>query len=174
VSTSASGTEWINSYGFDAYWTYRVDLVGAPAEYVTPAINGYETHEVCRGGDNHIGFDVYNTSSPPPAGYDPAQGAPPAPTSSPQLTYTHNVPYLFDQTFEVIGNYTVDASTDLGKPFVDLLNGLCARRGQHHMLVHADDADHLRPGQARETVQGPELQRGRGLAAETGRGPTQG
>ena len=33
---------------------------------------------------------------------------------------------MFDQTIEVAGNYTVDASTDLGAPFVNVLNALCS------------------------------------------------
>ena len=62
------------------------------------------------------------------AGYDAngSSGAAPGPQiADPQLTYQHNVPYLFDQTIEAVGNYTVDASTNLGAPFVDVLNTLC-------------------------------------------------
>lgn len=115
-------------YGFDAYFTYRVDVLGGAPEYATVAIWGAETHGVCFGGDNHPGFAVYFTPAPPPANYDPGAsggGPPGAETADPQLTNQHNVPYLFDQSFQIVGNYTVDASTNLGAPFVNVLNTLC-------------------------------------------------
>jgi hypothetical protein len=116
------------SYGFDAYFTYQVDVLGGPPEYATVAIWGAETHGICFGGDNHPGFAVYFTPAPPPSNYDPGAsgGAAPGPqTSNPQLTYQHNVPFLFDQSFQIVGNYTVDASGSLGAPFVNILNSLC-------------------------------------------------
>ena len=69
----------------------------------------------------------------------------PAPqTANPQLAVQLNTPTLFDPTISAVGNFNVDASTDLGQPFVDLLNSACAAR-QHLVLVHPDDADHVRP-----------------------------
>jgi hypothetical protein len=124
-------------FGFDAYITYRVDVVDGPPEYVTLAISGAESHNPfptdCGpfpAGDHHPEFDVFITTAPPPFGaYDPAAspGTPPAPqVTNPQLTYSHNVPQLFDQTVAVVGDYKIDASTDQGQPFVDLLNALCS------------------------------------------------
>jgi hypothetical protein len=116
-------------YGYDAYFTYRVDLVGAPSEYVTVGISQLEVSfpTGCGLGGQHARADVYITTAPPPPGWHPAVLTPPAPSpANQQLTYSHNVPYLFDQSFAVVGNYTVDASTDQGQPFVDLLNSLCS------------------------------------------------
>ena len=121
--------------GYDAYMTYRVDVLDGPPEYVTLAISQAKSHSptTCFGhfpqGDHDPRFDVYITSAPPPSGYDPAAspGTPPATqTPNPQLTYQHNVPYLYDQFFQIVGNYTVDASTNLGQPFVAVLNALCS------------------------------------------------
>ena len=123
-----------NAYDFDAYMTYRVDVLGGPPEYANVVIWGSWTDNYCLGRQVggpvvNPGFAVYFTSSPPPAGYDAngSSGAAPGPQiAAPQLTYQHNVPYLFDQTIEAVGNYTVDASTNLGAPFVDVLNTLCS------------------------------------------------
>jgi hypothetical protein len=78
-------------------------------------------------GSSYPRLDVWDTTAPPPAGYDSGSSpAAPAPqTANPQVTYSHNVPDLFDQTFQIAGNYTVDASTDLGAPFVSVLNTIC-------------------------------------------------
>jgi hypothetical protein len=118
-----------DKYGFDAYMTYRVDVAGGPPEYANLVIWGEWTHNLCLGGNNDPGFAVYFTSAPPPSTYDPwdsGGAAPPAQLSSSQLTFQHNQPYLYDQTLGLAGNYTIDASTDLGAGFVDLLNTLCS------------------------------------------------
>ena len=115
-------------YGYDAYFTYRVDVVGGPPEYVTVGISQLEVSSPtgCFLSGRHARADVYITTAPPPPGWHPALLTPPsASPANQQLTYAHNVPQLFDQTISIQGNYTVDASTNLGKPFVDLLNTLC-------------------------------------------------
>jgi hypothetical protein len=117
---------------FDAWMTYRVNVVGGPPEYVTVMILGSYAHGICFGrpndnDDGYPGFGVADSTGPPPSGWDVSQGTPPgAQTPNPQLTYSHNVPYLFDQTVAATGNFTIDASTPQGQPFVDLLNSLCS------------------------------------------------
>ncbi len=117
-------------FGYDAWVTYRVDVLGgAPAEYVTFTVSQC----YCTGtyGTSLPLLMVWDTTAPPPPGYDPGPmaltppGGPTAQTANPQVTYSHNVPTLFDQTFAVAGNYTIDASTPQGQPFVDLLNSIC-------------------------------------------------
>jgi hypothetical protein len=117
-----------DKYGFDAYITYRVNVLGGPPEYATLLIAGEWINNLCLGGKGDPGFGVVFTSAPPPAGYDPwnANGVPPpGQIANPQLTYQHNVPFLYDQSFGITGNYTVDGSSDLGAPFVDLASSLC-------------------------------------------------
>lgn len=112
---------------FDGYFTYRVDVLAGSPEYVTVAISGLAENGSC--GSAAAQIYVYDTTAPPPPGYDAAasQGTPPAAqTPNPQVTYSHNSPYLYDQSFQIVGNYTVDASTNLGAPFVDVLNALCS------------------------------------------------
>lgn len=119
------------TYSFDAYMTYRVDVLGGAPEYATVVIWGNWNRNICGpdgGGSLDPGFAVYFTSSPPPPGYDAwnmAGAAPSAEIANPQLTYQHNVPTAYDQTFQITGNYTVDASTNLGQGFVNVLNTLC-------------------------------------------------
>ena len=123
-----------NAFDYNAYLTYKVDVLGGPPEYANVVIWGSWTDNYCLGrslGGPVVdpGFAVYFTSSPPPAGYDPnsVSGAAPGPQiADPQLTYQHNAPNLFDQTIEAVGDYTVDASTNLGAPFVNVLNTLCS------------------------------------------------
>jgi hypothetical protein len=123
-----------DAFDYDAYLTYQVNVLGGPPEYANVVIWGTYTDNLCLGahGVNDPllpGFAVYFTSSPPPPGYDAlnASGAAPGPQiANPQLTYQHNVPNLFDQSFQAVGNYTVDASTNLGAPFVNVLNTLCS------------------------------------------------
>jgi hypothetical protein len=119
-----------SDYDFDAYITYRVDVLGGPPEYANLVINGVWNQNACLNGGHFSdpGFSVYFTSAPPPSNYDAwdaGGAAPSAQIPSPQLTYAHNVPYTYDQTFQITGNYTVDASTDLGAPFVSVLNAIC-------------------------------------------------
>jgi hypothetical protein len=112
--------------GYDAWVTYRVDVLGGGPEYVTFAISqAWDSGDY---GSNYPALAVWNTTAPPPAGYDPGPNpnAPPATqTARPQVTYSHNVPYLFDQTFGVAGNWTVDAQSPLGRAFDDALNAIC-------------------------------------------------
>ncbi len=127
---SDEGTNCIgpDRYGFDAYITYRVNVVGGPPEYATVVIWGKWTQNYCFGGSTDPNFSVFFTAAPPSSKYDAwnsGGAAPSAQIGKPQLTYQHNVPYLYDQSFQIAGNYTVDASTDLGAPFVDVLNAMC-------------------------------------------------
>ena len=61
------------TYSFDAYMTYRVDVLGGAPEYATVVIWGNWNRNICGpdgGGSLDPGFAVYFTSSPPPPGYD--------------------------------------------------------------------------------------------------------
>ena len=110
--------------GYDGYFTYRVDVVGGAPEYITVGIS--QCH--CTGvyGNTEASLQVWNTVAPPPAGYDPASLVTPGPeTANPQLAAQLNTPTLFDPNISAVGNFTVDASTAQGKPFVDLLNSAC-------------------------------------------------
>lgn len=119
-------------YGYDGYFTYRVDPLGAPSEYLTVAITQLAVSfdgTGCGLSGRYPEVDVYVTSAPPPAGWNPADhpGTPPAAgPSTPQTTYTHNTPTLFDQSFSIAGNWTVDAQSPLGRAFDDMLNAFCS------------------------------------------------
>jgi hypothetical protein len=112
-------------FGYDAYFTYRVDVLGGGTpEYVTLAISQCE----CSGtyGTGHAAVQVFNTVAPPPAAYDPASLGPPGPQTVNAQLAAQPGPQAYDYTISAVGNFNVDASTDLGKPFVDLLNSACA------------------------------------------------
>jgi hypothetical protein len=126
IELPAFGNLFSTKFGYDAWVTYRVDVLGGAPEYVTFTVS--QCYCTFTYGSSYPALDVWNTSGPPPASYDPGPdpNAPPATqTASPQITYSHNVPYLYDQSFQIAGNYTVDASTDLGAPFVSVLNTIC-------------------------------------------------
>lgn len=126
INISAFGPGAGFESGYDGWVTYRVDVLGGAPEYVTFTVS--QAYDSGTYGSSDPTLDVWDTTAPPPAGYDPG-GNPNAPpstqTASPQITYSHNNPQLYDQTFQIAGNYTVDASTDLGAPFVAVLNTLC-------------------------------------------------
>jgi hypothetical protein len=116
----------LKRYGYDAFMTYRVDILGGPAEYVTVALSQAQ----CFGeyGDCRPALRQFITTQPPPANYDPATNveAPPAPlVVNPQFTFQVFHPQDWDLTYTPIGAWTVDASTDLGASFVNLLNSYC-------------------------------------------------
>lgn len=116
-------------YGYDAYFTYRVDPLGAPSEYLTVGMSQLQTSSIggCTVASQTARADVYITSAPPPPGWHPAMLTPPGPApAKPQTTYTHNLPFLFDQTFGVAGDWTVDADTAQGRSLDDALNTICA------------------------------------------------
>ena len=112
-------------YGYDAYMTYRVDVLGGPAEFVTVAISQAESTGSY--GTAHPAIDVYNTTAPPPAGWDPGfRNAPAAASANAQVDYEHNTPGLFDQELSLTGgNYTFDATAAQDAPFAELLNAAC-------------------------------------------------
>jgi len=120
-----------DEYAFDAYITYRVDVLGGPPEYANVLINGDWNNNLCLNGGKlqNVPIWVYLTSAPPPSGYDPwaaGSAAPAAQISSPQLAYAHDVPKLYDQFFAVTGKWVVDASTASGQSLADALNTLCS------------------------------------------------
>jgi hypothetical protein len=75
-------------WGYNAYFTYRIDVLGGPPEYQTVAISGQESTGCF--GDHDPLIQAWNTSAPPPPGYAQVgigQGypVPAALTSNPQL-----------------------------------------------------------------------------------------
>jgi hypothetical protein len=115
-------------YGYDSYFTYRVDVLGGPAEYFTVAVWGAESTGGCYPywSSQHPSLAVYITGAPPASGWNPASGAAPGPApANQQLNYQHNVPYLFDQSVGVAGDWTVDATSPLGQAFDSVLNTIC-------------------------------------------------
>lgn len=122
------GNLFSTKFGYDAWVTYRVDVLGGAPEYVTFTVSQCWCSFTY--GNSYPRLDVWNTTAPPPAGYDPGSNPnpPAAQTANPQVTYSHNAPSVFDQTFQIAGNYTVDASTDLGAPFVSVLNTICGSK----------------------------------------------
>ena len=116
--------------GFEASFTYQVDVVGGPTEYLTVAISQQEVWAPngCGTPARHAQVDVWITQGPPQAGWHPALGYPPNLQffdNQVQLTYTHNLPQLFDQTVTVAGNWTADAQSPLGHALDDALNTIC-------------------------------------------------
>jgi hypothetical protein len=127
---------------YDAWFTYRVDEPGAAPVYVSLSFTG--RHQTGLNGNSFPGQLLWFTTEPPPDDWNPGGShgefpwppyAPPVP-ALPSLdiapyppgggmTWQGNTPYPYDLTFAATGNFTIDASTDQGKPFVDLLNSLC-------------------------------------------------
>jgi hypothetical protein len=127
---------------YDGWFTYRVDVPGAAPVYVSLSFTGRQQTGV--NGDSFPGMRLFFTAQPPPDNWDPAccNGAFPWPPVAPAvpalpgldiaplppgggMSWQLHVPQQFDLTFVPTGNFTIDASTDQGKPFVDLLNSLC-------------------------------------------------
>jgi hypothetical protein len=116
-------------FGYDGYFTYRVDVLGGGApEYITVGIS--QCHCTGTYGSSEVSLQVWNTVVPPLASYQASYLVSPAlQTANPQLAVQLNSPTLFDPNVSAVGNFSVDASTDLGQPFVDLLNSACAGEG---------------------------------------------
>jgi hypothetical protein len=112
-------------FGYDAYFTYRVDVLGGGApEYVTIAISQCACSGVY---GSHIATVLeWDTVAPPPAGYLASSLAPPGPQTANAQLGAQPGPQLYDVTVSAVGDFSFDASTDLGRPFVDLLNSACA------------------------------------------------
>lgn len=112
------------TYGYDAYFTYKVGVVGGPPEFITVGASQAYRNGDC--GSSQPSLQVWNTVAPPPDGYDPASlVAPGTQTANPQLAVQLNTPTLFDPTVSAVGTFSFDASTAQGQPFVDLLNSAC-------------------------------------------------
>ncbi|MGH2885080.1 MAG: hypothetical protein ACRDPA_20650, partial [Solirubrobacteraceae bacterium] len=123
---SAVDCSFGQALGFDGWMSYRVDVLGGPAEYVTIAVSQCQCSGVF--GSSIPALRQFITPAPPPASFDPGPNpdAPPGPlTAGPQLVFQTGVPTAWDLTYSVAGNYTVDASTNLGASFVNVLNDAC-------------------------------------------------
>ena len=120
------GITFSDKYGYDGWMTYRVDVLGGPPEYVTIALSQEYSNGVF--GNNIPALRQFITSAPPPASYDPGPNpdAVPAPLiASPQLTFQVGVPTPWDLTYSVTGDWTIDASSNQGQAFGNLLNNFC-------------------------------------------------
>ena len=123
---------------YNAWITYRFDVLGGPSEYVTVAYAGtFIDASLCM-KNQFMGRVVYNTVAPPPPGWNPDNGAiaPAAETRNPQITFADFEPLPFDETFGVAGNWSVDAGSPLGRKLDDALNSICG----------AGDTEELPPG----------------------------
>ena len=85
-------------YGYDGYFTYRVDVVGGPSEYVTVAIWGGWPHLQPTATSIRCGVPPPRSTSRPgaagtglPAG---SWGAAGARDPNPQITFAHNGPTI--------------------------------------------------------------------------------
>lgn len=114
-------------YGYNGWFTYRVDVAGAPAEYITIAVSQAYRSGVY--GNDVPALRQFITTTAPPDDYNPGSNPDPYPapaTPDPQLTYQVGVPQEFDLTYTLIGNHTVDAKTSAGAALAKLLDGLCS------------------------------------------------
>jgi hypothetical protein len=135
--THPSGFEGNSEWGYDGWFTYRVDEPGAAPVYVSLSVTNFADSGGF-GNSDPVQL-LFFTTQPPPDNWDPGPTGTPQPPAVPALpglaiapyppgggmTWQLHVPQKFDLTFAAIGNFTIDASTDQGKPFVDLLNSLC-------------------------------------------------
>ncbi|GGB23400.1 hypothetical protein GCM10011492_11600 [Flexivirga endophytica] len=119
--------DWVNQ--LNGWVTWKADVLGGPPEYLTVSVHGTRSHSDWGcwqpKGQIYPAVDVWNTTTPPPAGWTYADGAPGPQTIDPQLTYTHNLPTVLDQTIGVTGDWTLDARTPLGHGLDEALDSIC-------------------------------------------------
>jgi hypothetical protein len=112
--------------GYDGYLTYRVDLLGASPVYVTFSV----TQCQCSGaaGSSEPLRLLFFTSQPPPDSWTDHTQYPPngLPCNPCGMDFENaDTPTHADLIFTPTGNFTIDASTPQGQPFVDALNAIC-------------------------------------------------
>jgi hypothetical protein len=112
--------------GYDAYFTYETTQLTGPPEYLTVTLSQC----YCTGiyGSSQPAHVAYITSSPPSADFDPGTGAGSAgaPISNEEVQAAVATPYAFDTTLSLVGQHTIDASTQQGQALGNLLNQLCS------------------------------------------------
>jgi hypothetical protein len=128
---AVSGGICLNTkYQYAEYFTYRVDVLGGPPEYVTVAQDGEAEYpnSGCFSYPDPLEILDWITVAPPPQGFAPTPGGyyptPAARTANPQVTaapFTNSSLYYY-----IAGNYTVDASTASGEALADVLNAMCS------------------------------------------------
>jgi hypothetical protein len=108
--------------GYDGWFTYQVNPLGAPPEYLTIAISQCK----CSGiyGTGGVLVQAFNTVGAPTPAYDPgSQFRPNYPdTQNPQVGWTQSE---YSATFQIQGSWSVNAATNPGG-FSDVLNTLCS------------------------------------------------
>jgi hypothetical protein len=123
-----------HSWNYAASFTYKANTTPAP-EYVTVVVSQTwafypdGAHGDAKNSDPNV--NVYNTSAPPSAAYDPWLGpdshkAPDAPiTASPQVWFTQSSGFFTDVALMLKGgDFTVDAATD-PPALVNMLDAMC-------------------------------------------------
>lgn len=111
-------------FGYDVYFTYRVDLLDGRSDYVTVSVTDCQ----CSGiyGSSIANVQAWITAQPPPDGFDPARDASPGPDATDGLLTRQAGPQLFDVTVTPVGSVSIDASTAAGDRFANVINAACA------------------------------------------------
>jgi hypothetical protein len=120
-----------HDWAYAASFTYKAETTAAP-EYVTVVVSqSWADHPRKDAPDYAPNVNVYNTSAPPSAGYDPwlsasTHAAPDAPsTANPQVGFTQSSDFFTDVTLLLNGgDFTVDAKTD-PPALVNMLDAMC-------------------------------------------------
>jgi hypothetical protein len=114
---------------YQSWVTYRADVVAGPPEYITMSWAGiYHDASLGCGPYNVVlpSVQVRATTAPPPPDWDPNGGDPAVPGyPGPQVQWVQGDQIFSDATFQIAGNYTVDATT-APPQLVELLDGLCS------------------------------------------------
>jgi hypothetical protein len=127
-SSSAFGDAW----DYSAWFTYKAQVAGGATEYLTVVDSGCHCTGTDSGQFPDVSTYIYNSSSAPPASYDPintyfANPPPtnPAPeTAQPQIAWSQSDSIYSDAVFFIKGDYTLDASKDPAA-LPDVLDSLC-------------------------------------------------
>lgn len=109
---------------YSGWVTYKADVLGGETQYLSIFIDGYycTTGEIC-------GLDVtpLSLTAPPDPATDPLSGSSPRlppRSANPQIAWTQGNAVNSDVTYQIQGNWSVDANTTPPR-LVDVLNAMC-------------------------------------------------